>query len=75
MPRRAQPGAHDIAAEIVRRANRLTASESHVILLSDPPTAQERLQLLAAGLQDIPFMVGSRHCMTEDEWVERYCGD
>jgi hypothetical protein len=63
----------DLAAEIIRRGD--LGSESHVICVSDPPTIEERLQLIAASLQDIPVMITTRHIMTEDEWIERYCTD
>jgi hypothetical protein len=59
----------DVAAEIVRRA----LPDQRVILLSDPPTAEERLQILAASLQGIPIIVADRYEMTMDEWVARYC--
>jgi|tagenome__1003787_1003787.scaffolds.fasta_scaffold20819777_5 hypothetical protein len=74
--RQRRPEPHDIAAEIIRRASLLNDpySGSHVIVLSDPPTAQERLQLIAADLQGTPMMV-TTPSMTEDEWEKRYCRD
>ena len=66
------PTPAELAAEIVRRSG---LADQRVILLSDPPTAEERLQLLAASLQGIPIMVADRYEMTEDEWVARYCTD
>jgi hypothetical protein len=67
-----RPSAAELAAEIVRRSGLV---DQRVILLSDPPTPEERLQLLAASLQGIPIMVADRYEMTLDEWVARYCTD
>ena len=63
--------AHDLAAEIIRRADRPNDQPpgSYLILLSDPPTVQEQVQLLAADLKDTPVMIASRDCMTETEWA------
>jgi len=63
----------DIAAEIVRRAGRPT--DSWFILMSDPPTAEERLQLAAATLQGVSVLLVPRKPMTEEEWIARYCAD
>jgi hypothetical protein len=69
----AAPELRDIAAEIVRRAG--TGPDPSFILLSDPPTAEERLQLAAAALQGTPVLIGPRQPMTEEEWIARYCVD
>ena len=73
MRSRRQPSAHDIAAEIIRRAE--SSSETgggYVVRLSNPPTAQERLQLLAARLQRTPIVIMPHKCATMEEWTERY---
>jgi ribosomal protein L36 len=59
-----------IAAEIVRRAGRV-----YVIRLSDPPTASERLQLMAARLLRTPIAIMPTKCVTVDEWLARYGPD
>lgn len=40
---------------------------------SDPPTAQEKMEMLAARLQGIEVVAVARHLMTPDEWVAHYC--
>ncbi len=65
--------AHDIAAEIIRRAG-LAASNSHVVRLSEPPTGAEQLQLLAARLEHRPIVIMPHKCETVDEWLARYGG-
>ena len=68
-----RPTAADIAAEIVRRANAAHGDCLPYITLSDPPTPQERLQLLAATLQGIPVLITDNECLTAEEWEARYC--
>jgi hypothetical protein len=41
--------------------------------VSDPPTVQERLQVLAARLQGTDAVAIPRRGMTEEEWIARYC--
>ena len=73
MRSRRQPSAHDIAAEIVRRAESTSETGGgYVVRLSDPPTAQDRLQLLAARLQGRPIAIMPHKCITMDEWTARY---
>jgi hypothetical protein len=56
--RRRQPGAHDLAAEIIRRATAAQRDDGgNVVRLINPPTAQERLQLVAAHLQKRPIAI------------------
>jgi hypothetical protein len=43
-----------------------------VIHLSDPPTAHEQLQLMAARLQTTPIVIMPQPCRTVDEWIQRY---
>jgi hypothetical protein len=50
MQRRSRkPGAHDIAAEIIRRAASEDGRPRYVVRLSEPPTLAERLQLMQRG--------------------------
>ena len=75
MRSRRQPSAHDIAAEIVPRAeSKSETGGGYVVRLSNPPTAQERLQLLAARLQRTPIVIMPHKCATMDEWTARYGG-
>ena len=71
MRTRGRPSAADIAAEIVRRVNGPEQRPPYVIRLSEPPTAHERLQLLAAKLQRTPIAIMPHKC-TMEEWVARY---
>jgi len=65
----------DVAAEIVRRAGRPNSPEADAwyISVSDPPTAEERLQLAAATLRGVLVLVMPREPMTEEEWIAHYC--
>ena len=72
MGRRRPPSAHDIAAEVIRCAKDDDGRDRYVVHLSDPPTTQERLQLLAARLQRTPIAIMPHKCATMDEWTERY---
>ena len=75
MPARSRkPDARDIAAEIIRRVGEANAATGggYVVRLSNPPTAQERLQLLAARLQRTPIVIMPHKCATMEEWTERY---
>jgi hypothetical protein len=49
------------------------AQRSYLKTLSDPPTAHERLQLIAARLEQRPIVVMPHKCATVDEWISR-CG-
>ncbi len=79
------PSPHEIALEIARRvcaappqsadsgigrgADRLGG---HVVRVSNPPTAREKLQLAAARLQRRPFAIVPHACRTTDEWLQQY---
>jgi hypothetical protein len=68
------PSPRDIAAEIVRRVastNAVTGG-GYVVRVSDPPTPQERLQLLAARLQGRSIAIIPHKCKTVREWLEWY---
>ena len=69
--RSSKPGAHDIAAEIIRRAA-VTDGGGYVVRLSRPPTLSEQLQLMAARLERRPIVIMPHKCTTVDEWLERY---
>ncbi len=71
---RRRPGAHALAAEIVRRATAANAETrgGYVVRLSKPPTTAERLQLLAARLERRPIAIMPHKCASVDEWMERY---
>jgi hypothetical protein len=66
-----KPSLHDAAAEIIRRTLDPDGRPPYVIRLSDPPTSQERLQLLAARLQRTP-VVRMPHKCTMEEWIAKY---
>jgi hypothetical protein len=71
MPRRLKAQAHDIAAEIIRRAGG-EANLGYVAHLSEPPTIQERLILAAFRLAEQPFAIMPRPCSSVEEWLSRY---
>ena len=69
--------AQDLAAEIIRRVSASTANSDsralpYVIHLSEPPTAEERLQLAACRLMRQPIAIVLGKCLTIEEWVQRY---
>jgi hypothetical protein len=66
-----RPTLQEAAAEIIRRTASADGCPPYVIRLSDPPTNQERLQLLAARLQRRPFAI-MPHKYTMEEWIARY---
>lgn len=63
-----------MAAEIIRRVGEANAATGggYVVRVSDPPTPQERLQLLAARLQRTPVAIMPHKCKTMEEWAARY---
>jgi hypothetical protein len=72
MPRpRVKAEAHDIAAEIIRRAGG-DGSLGYVAHLSDPPTIQERLILAAFRLTGQPFAILPKPCVSVEEWLNRH---
>jgi hypothetical protein len=66
--------AHDLGAEIIRRAG-VPAGTSNVVRLSQPPTVQEQMQLMAARLERRPIVIMPRKCASVEEWMARYAGD
>ena len=80
MPKRikAKVEPRDLAAEIIRRVRAGTAKSDnpnslpYVIHLSEPPTAEERLQLAACRLMHQPIVIVPGKCLTVEEWVQRY---
>jgi hypothetical protein len=70
--------AQDVAAEIIRRVRAGTANSDspcglpYVVHLSDPPTAEERLQLAACRLMRQPIVIVPGKCLTIEEWVKKY---
>ena len=76
MPRRSRAPlrAHDIAAEIIRRVTEANAATGggYVVRLSDPPTPQERLQVLAAHLERRAIVIMPHKCQSIGQWVARY---
>jgi hypothetical protein len=78
MTRRSNGGrtnAQDIAAEIIRRAagdGEAGCMTAYVLRLAQPPTFQERLQLMAARLQRRPIVVMAHKCASVEEWLGRY---
>jgi hypothetical protein len=72
MPRpRLRVEAHDIAAEIIRRAGG-DAKLGYVVNLSEPPTVKERLLLAAFSLAGQPFAIMPKPCSSVQEWLNRY---
>lgn len=69
-----KPEARDIAAEIIRRVGEANAATGggYVVRLSNPPTAQERLQLLAASLEGRKVAIMPHKCETTTEWVTQH---
>jgi hypothetical protein len=57
----------ELAAEVVRRGH-----SEELIALSVPPTASERLQLLAAQLQGRPFVIWPKTWEILEEWLDYY---
>jgi hypothetical protein len=70
--------AQDVAAEIIRRVRAGTANSDspsglpYVVHISDPPTADERLQLAACRLLRQPIVIVPGKCLTIEEWVKKY---
>ena len=68
----------DLAAEIIRRVRASTANSDspgplpYVVHVSEPPTAEERLQLAACRLMHQPIVIVPGKCLTVEEWVQRY---
>jgi hypothetical protein len=74
MPRpRVKAEAHDIAAEIMRRAGG-DANLGYVAHLSEPPTVQQRLILAAFRLAGQPCAIMPKPCSSVEEWLSRYGG-
>ena len=73
-PLKTPPSPRDIAAEIVRRVAEANASTGggYVVRLSKPPTARERMQLLAAHLERRPIVIMPHKCRSMEEWLARY---
>ena len=77
MPKRiaSKANAQDLAAEIIRRVRAGTANSGalpYVVHLNEPPTAKERLQLVACPLMQQPIAIVPGKCLTIEEWVEKY---
>jgi len=64
--------ARDLAAEIVRRCGAAGGSASYVVCLSDPPTANERLQLAAARILRRPIAIMQAKSLSVAEWIARF---
>jgi hypothetical protein len=75
MRRRARPGAHDLAAEIIRRAASDDGRPRYVIRLSKSPTLAERMQLVAARLERRPIVIMPHKCASVEEWLQQYALD
>jgi hypothetical protein len=71
------PTMRDLAAEILRRSRvdelDQIEPEACYVFVSEPPTAQERLAIMAASLRGSDVAVFRRREMTEAEWVAHYC--
>ena len=64
--------ARDLAAEIVKRCAEAGGSISYVVCISDPPTANERLQLAAARILRRPIALMPAKCLSVGEWIARF---
>lgn len=64
--------ARDLAAEIVRRCAAADGSAGYVVSLSNPPTANERLQLAASRILRRPIAIMQAKCLTVSEWMARF---
>jgi hypothetical protein len=52
MSKRSRPDVRDVATTIMERA-----PKGHVVVLSDPPTLEQRLHLMAARIDGRPMMI------------------
>jgi hypothetical protein len=68
---RLKAGAHDLAAEIVRRAGG-EDNLGYVVHLSHPPTNRERLLLAAHRLTGKPLAIMPNPCGSVEEWIGCY---
>ena len=64
----------DMAEEIVRRAQaaRPDGQLPYVVRMSDPPTPEEQLQLIACQLAGKAIAIMPGKALTIDEWIEEY---
>ena len=65
--RKKRPDVRDIAAAIVQRA-----PKGHVVQLSEPPTLEQRVHLMAARIERRPIVIMGPKCLSMDEWITRY---
>jgi hypothetical protein len=66
--------AREIVDEIIRRVITDKSGNEfvpYVVRLSEPATAQERLQLLACRMRRQPIAIMPAKCATMAEWLER----
>ena len=72
--RNAKRSVRDMAEEIVRRAQAVHADGQmrYVVRISDPPTAEEQLQLIACQLVGKAIAIVPGKSLTIDEWIEQY---
>ena len=72
--RKARVSVRDMAEEIIRRA--LAAHPDgvmpYVLRLSDPPTPDEQLQMMACQLLGKAVAIMPGKALPVDEWLERY---
>jgi hypothetical protein len=64
--------ARDLASEIVRRCTAADGSTRYVVCLSDPPTANEQLQLAAVRILRRPIAIMPAKCLSVGEWIARF---
>ena len=67
MRRKSQADIRDMAAAIVQRA-----PKGHVVQLSDPPSLEQALHLMAARIERRPIVIMAPKCLSMDEWMARY---
>jgi hypothetical protein len=72
--KRAKFSIRDMAEEIVRRAQAAEPDGQlpYVVCLSDPPTPEEQLQLMACQLVGKAVAIVPWKAQTIDEWIEKY---
>ena len=72
--RKAEVPIRDLAEEIIRRvqAVRPDGKLPYVVRISDPPRANEQLQLIACQLSGTAVAIMPGKALTIDQWIERY---
>jgi hypothetical protein len=72
--RKAKVSIRDMAEEIVRRAQAAepNCQLPYVVRMSDPPTPEEQLQLMACQLVGKAILIVPGKALSIDEWIAKY---